>query len=58
MTLPRGADLDALAVYAMLAFGLSVWGCIVWQSRPRRKKPTPKWWDVPKPKKPWKGDRR
>lgn len=51
MTLPRGADLDSLAVWAMLVVGAAVWVGVVWSGRPRKK--LPKHWDVPPPKKPW-----
>ena len=52
MTLPRGEALDSLAVWVMIALGVAVWAGVVWSQRPRRKK-LPKWWDVPKPRKPW-----
>lgn len=53
MTLPRGADLDALSVYVMLGLGVCVWGGVVWSQRPRKKKVLPDGWEVKPPKKPW-----
>lgn len=44
-------EVDSMAFGILMIFGLLVWGAVVWSQR--RRKPLQKWYDVPKPKKPW-----
>jgi hypothetical protein len=45
-------ELEAAGVGALFLLAGLVWGAIV-ASNARRKKPPPKWHDVPPPRKPW-----